>query len=81
MTCSVTRAEWGALQMTRNDKQAWGQNDATAQESSVGRRLRLHRVGLRRQFLPLLIALTLLSSLGIAALALVATRAAAVSET
>src|SRR5260370_8016390 len=66
--------------MNRKQKQAWGQNDATTQESSVGRRLRLYRVGLRRQFLPLLIALTLLSSLGIAALAFVGTRGAAVSD-
>jgi len=66
--------------MNRKQKQAWGQNDATTQESSVGRRLRLYRVGLRRQFLPLLIALTLLSSLGIAALAFAGTRVTAVSD-
>src|SRR5260221_5646067 len=66
--------------MNRKQKQAWDQNDATTQESSVGRRLRLYHVGLRRQFLPLLIALTLLSSLGIAALAFVGTRGAAVSD-
>lgn len=51
--------------------------------SAVGtpeRRHRLHRLRLRRRFLPVLVAITLLSSLGIASVAFLATRADAISQ-
>src|SRR5262249_17976280 len=66
--------------MTHDEVESGSQPGGTAMGTGFARRPRFHRLGLRKQFLPLLIAITLLSSLGISALAFLATRSDAMTE-